>query len=770
MAITGPRQTNTVEKSIIAKISINRLLIPAKGGVRGSMNLTSLPSKCLIKMLNPRKAGVYTPHSCHHCKAFVIYLYDEEGFARSDLPKWHRPNPSQNQLAQRVYGDIFWSREWYSHRLDFFSGSSGVSFFGLFLHELDSLSRNGCLLARRFIQCLPDNKELGDNHAAGIRFQNPYSVKLGTFDLKRLRWKYLTSSDDVPGLENWYILLAEKGSHCRLWVEWRLKSNILFLGNSVSDVIKNRFPNPDPSDATALSHAKGWMEECLRNHDKCKKPRANFKPTRLIQISRTGSTTMCRLRDMSSMTTEPYAALSYCWGGNQPFKTTTATLPQNLEGIELERLPRTLQDAVFVTQQLGLRFLWIDALCIVQDSTEDKTCEIGMMAKIYSNATITIAASRAKTVWEGFLHERPVLGADRPENVFSLSCYRAGQDLGPVTLVPIKYEKIDPLDTRGWTFQERVLSSRIIGFGTLRSHFTCETSLAELPSDGWSNAPLEHTFGNGVDSKRMADLIAGKYSMQEMLSRWLQVVEGFTTRGIGFIEDKLPAIAGLAERFGELTGDQYCAGLWRKGMPQSLMWYIRLPNANSRRPRARTSAPSWSWAAVENPVMFTPILLNGKGWSFNLEVEDCRVDIANRSSPYGAIKGGQLTINTLSRRAKCFSATGLNYYLQISDTEPGTTSESTIEISFFPDNVEKEFATGGPAEIDVHLLLFGTFVSSNHAINPPLLFGMVVRNSDSCSGKYSRTGLFQKTILQSRDFDKYTGVFHRGEKRSFVII
>lgn len=170
-------------------------------------------------MLNPRRAGVSSPHSCSHCKAFVVYLYDEEGYARSDLPIWHRPNPSQNHLAQLVYGDIFWTPEWDSRRLKFYSGCSGVSFFGLFLHEMEPLSRGGCSLARRFIKCLPSQHKTGENYAVGVRFQNPYSVKLGVFKLKRLRWDYLPSEDGGSSLENWYTLLAEKGSRCLVLVE-----------------------------------------------------------------------------------------------------------------------------------------------------------------------------------------------------------------------------------------------------------------------------------------------------------------------------------------------------------------------------------------------------------------------------------------------------------------------------------------------------------------------------------------------------------------------
>ena len=71
-------------------------------------------------------------------------------------------------------------------------------------------------------------------------------------------------------------------------------------------------------------------------------------------------------------------------------------------------LPKTIQDAIFVTHELGLRFLWVDTFCIVQDDEEEKAREISNMDRIFSEAEITIAAARASHVYEGFLHPRRI--------------------------------------------------------------------------------------------------------------------------------------------------------------------------------------------------------------------------------------------------------------------------------------------------------------------------------------------------------------------------
>jgi hypothetical protein len=105
-----------------------------------------------------------------------------------------------------------------------------------------------------------------------------------------------------------------------------------------------------------------------------------------------------------------YIALSYCWGKGLPFTTTTANLPKHKEdsGIKYAQLPKTLQDTIFLVRYLGIRYLWADCLCIVQDDKADWEREASRMADVYSNAYLTIAATRASHCGEGFLHARKV--------------------------------------------------------------------------------------------------------------------------------------------------------------------------------------------------------------------------------------------------------------------------------------------------------------------------------------------------------------------------
>lgn len=108
-----------------------------------------------------------------------------------------------------------------------------------------------------------------------------------------------------------------------------------------------------------------------------------------------------------------YLALSYRWGGPQHITLATSTMEAFCNGIKLDTLPQTLKDAIEVTKGFNVRYLWVDALCIKQDSAEDKAMEISKMHQYYRNASVVIQPTGLKSVQDGFLrkkHKRPIQG------------------------------------------------------------------------------------------------------------------------------------------------------------------------------------------------------------------------------------------------------------------------------------------------------------------------------------------------------------------------
>lgn len=154
--------------------------------------------------------------------------------------------------------------------------------------------------------------------------------------------------------------------------------------------------------------ARAWMEDCCRNHPKtCPGNTRVTLPTRLIDVGDPAIKPDVRLHISQANEVGEYVALSYCWGGQQTVVTTQDNLDSMAQRITLSSLPRTLEDAVRVSRNIGQRYLWADALCIVQDSEHDKGREIQSMGSIYKNASLTISAAAASSVSEGFLGRQP---------------------------------------------------------------------------------------------------------------------------------------------------------------------------------------------------------------------------------------------------------------------------------------------------------------------------------------------------------------------------
>jgi hypothetical protein len=196
--------------------------------------------------------------------------------------------------------------------------------------------------------------------------------------------------------------------------------------------------------AQAMSGITRWLLSILDR----------FYAKKLIEIAkdnrleRIGGGWHLRLHHPSKSTEpiEPYVALSYCWGQDQQSKLTRGTIDSMSNEIMWQDLPKTIQDAIFVTQELQIRFVWIDSLCIVQDDPEEISTEIAQMPEIYSSAAVTILASRASNVQRGFLQNRQITNS--PDLVFELPYRCLTGELGSViaSFPPAEIDLVQPLD------------------------------------------------------------------------------------------------------------------------------------------------------------------------------------------------------------------------------------------------------------------------------------------------------------------------------------
>ncbi|EIW58352.1 HET-domain-containing protein, partial [Trametes versicolor FP-101664 SS1] len=155
-----------------------------------------------------------------------------------------------------------------------------------------------------------------------------------------------------------------------------------------------RSPLLEVGSPRALALAKECIDECVQRHKSCMSsnlPDSRRLPTHVIDCTNLAHPRLVSTDGRSGK----YLTLSYVWGLDQIHKTTTSNVSQYECGIDLSLLPATIRDAIYVTHALGLQFLWVDSLCIIQDSNEDKRHEIRRMHHIYRHSHLTIIAASA---------------------------------------------------------------------------------------------------------------------------------------------------------------------------------------------------------------------------------------------------------------------------------------------------------------------------------------------------------------------------------------
>lgn len=370
---------------------------------------------------------------------------------------------------------------------------------------------------------------------------------------------------------------------------------------------------------------------------------------------------------------------------------TTKALAEFQREIKLADLPSNFSDALIIAWHLGLKYIWIDSLCILQDSKEDWEAESGKMAAIYRNSTLTIAVLSSPSSKHGILsggeplqdlnEEKPPTirlsaecGYGQHETVM-LGCHtksvvaRVPTPSAPVLDMRDQFPKSDslweltpdaPLRRRAWTLQETFLSPRTLYYGSHQLYFHCPqgTECSEGVGDTFQILGCSESIGlpNPAIHTRMhdtgeGDVIfgRGKESVEAMFMEYYQLVEDFTTRKITFDSDKLPAFSGIAETFHSFVGGEYLAGIWTKDLPRGLLWDIRAPVAPHVRQPYR--APSWSWFVTNEPVHFG--MLMDPFESEDVELLRCENKPRSSQNPYGEIKSCTLTLKGLTKKLVC---------------------------------------------------------------------------------------------------------------------
>jgi hypothetical protein len=415
----------------------------------------------------------------------------------------------------------------------------------------------------------------------------------------------------------------------------------------------------------SLTIARKWIDECVHRHSQCPGKVPASVPARLIEVSLDGGSP--RLHITIPGEKLPYVALSYCWGALQPAQLTTSRLGPYRDSIDLASLPRTVRDAITTTKALGFQYLWVDSLCILQDNAADMAAEISRMRFVYEDASLTISASSAANCEKGFLavrkpFVRPISSFMRKSQdvylSFSLACLCSDNTVGSIQLQDDfrAVEFAEPVSKRAWTMQEAMLSPRMLIYSGFQIVWRCRTSFETAGGHlTWSMfrkyapvldlheqypisqaAPVQDhpqetrlvCFGDTsytLPTNRLAEpgRVSGAHLLNHAHKAWMSTVFAYTQRSLSVASDKLPAIAGVAEKFHAATGEGYLAGLWEgnSSLLVGFSWRRWIYAKSSRPPTSR--APSWSWASVEGHVAYPT---DGEYWDSMTQVaEVCRI-------------------------------------------------------------------------------------------------------------------------------------------------
>ncbi|KAK7981450.1 HET domain-containing protein [Apiospora saccharicola] len=403
------------------------------------------------------------------------------------------------------------------------------------------------------------------------------------------------------------------------------------------------------SDAGSLQTARAWIRHCDTSHDACRAYKTAKLPKRVLdcaEIIKEGEPGIRLMEDQDF--SAKYACLSHCWGtAPMPVLTKDKTLSENLDFIAWSRLPKTFQDAITITRELGLQYLWIDSLCIIQDSKEDWETESSKMADIYRHGYITIAALSSADHQGGCFPNSPVrdLCLDMPlKGAMSVS-------LGVREKSTDDFFRQTPLLTRAWVYQERMLSRRTLLCHYRELQFECRTR--------WMCQCGNDRMAPHMAASQEPQLTAKKdYNQTSAFNaegrNWHSIVTTYSKLGITKGRDKLPALSACASDSAPGRG-RYLAGLWERTLAEDLLW-ITEPHKgklNARPGRVKWRAPSWSWASMDaNPgVQFMGTSAHFSGASPALENFRKRI-VEAHCTPAGLNKFGEVADGYLRVRAR----------------------------------------------------------------------------------------------------------------------
>lgn len=390
-------------------------------------------------------------------------------------------------------------------------------------------------------------------------------------------------------------------------------------------------PKLDRAPRTTSSQASfdlvtQWLKSCLLGHGSCSNASSSPLPDRVIDVGQSSSSQEPFLFISGNNATKAqYLTLSHCWGGADIPKLLKSNLIAWQSAISFDILPLTFKHAIVVTRTLGYRYLWIDSLCIIQDSADDWQVQSAQMQRVYSGSVLTIGAAWGLDSAAGcFVQRNPLVTYPLTFSKDSNSVFSIGPFSPNTPDRSLSQLSSENLFSRAWVFQERILSPRILYYGHTGLHWECRESVA---NEIWpygrprhianpvSQLGLQQLLGDTTSDSELKEMITllrpRSHSSNPMLDSsflrpfyrtWLGLLIPYSKLRLTFSADKLPAISGVVSFIASRTDMTSVFGHWEELLPLDLLW----SNAEYKGTSKDPSEPSWSWPS-----------LHGTNWGIN---------------------------------------------------------------------------------------------------------------------------------------------------------
>ncbi|KAL2367693.1 hypothetical protein RJZ57_007938 [Blastomyces gilchristii] len=502
-----------------------------------------------------------------------------------------------------------------------------------------------------------------------------------------LRFYYPTTIDDAEKQESGknLIFLMKGGRRFEIQI-FCTENDDCPIPDSWDYIPVSRRTSPGTDSDTAMATLKGWLASCIVTHyvpecfcDSLDNPPL---PTRVVDVGLDENSV--KLIEPKGTIRAKYICLSHCWGLAQIITTTKSTLAEHKRRIPWACLSKTFRDAIALTRALGIKYIWIDSLCIIQDDARDWDVESANMAAIYTNGHLTIAATMSANGAGGLFRDTPdfeVSGKTPPSGKSGKrEAYRlffrehidhhidmeiTTSDIFTGNPTATHY----PLLTRAWVYQERMLSTRILHFGRYELFFECRSSIfcecndiefhGSSPEVPIALFKIEHAEALGDYTSSWAADEKFRHAVRyQGASLWRTMVGCYTALLLTKAKDRLPAISGIAKDLAARRQSRYLAGVWEESINDDLIWSVHMRSRHQKgRPYPR-NAPTWSWASTESYVLyydgalFTNLadrqgsLKERQPFKHFSTVERCEVTWTGVDE-FGAVSSGVLTISGL---------------------------------------------------------------------------------------------------------------------------